>query len=110
MCSSDLGLFVGLASLTIDIGQAAELTNIGTLAAFMIVCAGVMFLRKQKPDVVRPFMCPLVPLVPIAGIISCLVLMLSLPIVTWIRFFVWMGLGVAVYIAWGLWRTKKGEL
>ena len=104
------GLFVGLASLTIDIGQAAELTNIGTLAAFMIVCAGVMFLRKQKPAVVRPFMCPLVPLVPLAGIISCLVLMLSLPIVTWIRFFVWMGLGVAVYIAWGLWRTKKGEL
>jgi len=95
------GVLVGLAALFIDIGEAAELTNIGTLAAFIIVCAGVPFLRKSSPGTVRPFKCPLVPLVPWLGIISCFILMLSLPIVTWIRFFVWMGVGAAIYFLYG---------
>jgi APA family basic amino acid/polyamine antiporter len=96
------GLFVGLSSLMVDIGQAAELTNIGTLAAFIIVCAGVIFLRRQSPELERPFACPFVPLVPILGILSCFLLMLSLPVVTWVRFFVWMALGLLVYLLWGM--------
>ncbi|MFA6212873.1 MAG: amino acid permease [Candidatus Obscuribacterales bacterium] len=100
------GLFVGLSALFVDIGQAAELTNIGTLAAFIIVCAGVLFLRKSSPDTNRPFKCPLVPIVPWAGIISCFILMLSLPIATWIRFIVWMGVGFALYFAYGYRKAK----
>jgi len=95
------GLFVGLSALCVDIGQAAELTNIGTLAAFIIVCAGVLFLRKSSPNTNRPFKCPLVPLVPWAGIISCFILMLSLPVATWIRFVVWMAVGFAIYFGYG---------
>lgn len=95
------GVIVGVSCLCIDIGQAAELTNIGTLAAFIIVCAGVMMLRKTEPDRVRPFRCPMIPLVPILGIISCFILMLSLPLITWLRFFVWMGVGAAIYFAYG---------
>lgn len=95
------GVVVGLAAMFVDIGQAAELTNIGTLAAFIIVCAGVTVLRKTDSERVRPFRCPLVPLVPALGIISCFILMLSLPIITWLRFFVWMAIGMAIYFAYG---------
>lgn len=101
------GLLVGLASLFVDIGDASELTNIGTLAAFIIVCFGVIFLRKAKPDTVRPFKCPLVPLVPICGIVFCFILMLSLPVITWIRFIVWMAIGFAIYFAYGYRRTSQ---
>ncbi len=103
------GIFVGLAAMFIDIGQAAELTNIGTLAAFIIVCAGVLFLRKSSPNTVRPFMCPLVPLVPVLGIISCFILMLSLPVVTWIRFFVWMAVGAMIYFAYGFRHSDEAN-
>ena len=87
--------------MVVDIGQAAELTNIGTLAAFIIVCAGVIFLRKSNPQMPRPFRCPASPLVPLAGIVSCFLLMLSLPVVTWIRFVVWMAVGFAIYFLYG---------
>ncbi|MBX9670219.1 MAG: amino acid permease [Candidatus Obscuribacterales bacterium] len=95
------GVLVGVASLVIDIGQAAELTNIGTLAAFIIVCGGVILLRKTDKDRERPFKCPFVPLVPILGIVFCFILMLSLPVVTWIRFVVWMAAGALVYFLYG---------
>lgn len=83
--------------MNMDIGQAAELTNIGTLAAFALVCAGVIVLRKIEPHRMRPFKCPAVPLVPILGIVSCLALMLGLPVITWTRFAVWMLLGLIVF-------------
>lgn len=95
------GLIVGVSCLCIDIGQAAELTNIGTLAAFIIVCAGVTVLRKSDPDRHRPFRCPWVPIVPVLGIISCFILMLSLPIITWFRFVIWMAIGIAIYFCYG---------
>ncbi len=101
------GLLVGISSLLIDIGQAAELTNIGTLAAFIIVCAGVILLRKTEPDVHRPFKCPLVPLVPALGIASCFLLMLSLPVITWIRFVAWMALGFSIYFLYGFRKTTQ---
>lgn len=95
------GSLVALFAGTIDIGQAAELTNIGTLAAFILVCTGVMILRKTEPDKPRPFTCPLVPLVPVLGIVSCLALMCSLPIVTWVRFAVWMAIGLTIFAFYG---------
>lgn len=100
------GLFVGFAALFIDIGFAAELTNIGTLAAFIIVCGGVLILRRTDPDHVRPFKCPLVPLVPWLGIFSCFFLMLSLPINTWVRFVVWMAMGGLLYWYYGFRHSK----
>jgi APA family basic amino acid/polyamine antiporter len=101
------GVLVAVASMFCDIGQAAELTNIGTLAAFIIVCAGVTILRRTDPDRHRPFKCPLVPLVPTLGMVSCFVLMLSLPVITWIRFVVWMAVGVAIYAMYGYHNAGK---
>lgn len=95
------GVFVGVLALFIDIGQAAELTNIGTLAAFTIVCTGVIVLRHIDANRARPFRCPGVPVVPILGILSCLILMFSLPILTWFRFFGWMALGTVLYFSYG---------
>lgn len=95
------GAFVGIAAMLMDIGQAAELTNIGTLAAFVLVCGGVIMLRKSHPDMHRPFKCPFSPWMPIAGILSCFLLMLSLPVLTWIRFFVWMAVGMLIYFLYG---------
>jgi APA family basic amino acid/polyamine antiporter len=101
------GVIVAGSALFLDIGQAAELTNIGTLAAFMLVCGGVIALRKTDGERHRPFRCPLVPLVPLAGIASCFVLMLSLPIITWLRFFGWMAAGMAIYFGYGYRKVKE---
>ncbi len=95
------GLIVGGTSMVIDIGSAADLTNIGTLFAFILVCAGVMVMRRTSPDRKRPFRTPWVPLVPLCGIVSCLLLMLSLPVLTWIRFFVWLVIGLTIYFLYG---------
>jgi basic amino acid/polyamine antiporter, APA family len=96
------GLAVGCLAANMDIGQAAELTNIGTLAAFVMVCAGVIMLRRLEPDRVRPFRTPWVPALPIAGMLACALLMISLPIVTWLRFIAWMGLGLVIYMIYGV--------
>ena len=85
-----------IAGLT-PIGQVAELVNIGTLAAFLLVCIGVVLLRHSHPDVPRPFRTPLMPFVPLAGAASCLYLMAQLPVVTWLRFVGWLAVGLAVY-------------
>ncbi len=95
------GAFVGFAAMMMDIGQAAELTNIGTLAAFILVCGGVIVLRKTHPETARPFKCPLTPWLPIAGILACSLLMLSLPLLTWFRFFIWMAIGMLIYFGYG---------
>lgn len=103
------GVAVGVAALFLDIGQAAELTNIGTLAAFILVCGGVLVLRRLEPDRERHFRCPLVPHVPIAGIIACFLLMLSLPVITWGRFVIWMAAGMIVYFSYGYKRAKASD-
>lgn len=100
------GVFVGVSALFIDIGQAAELCNIGTLAAFILVCGGVLVLRRTHPDQHRPFKCPGSPVLPTLGILSCIGLMLSLPVITWIRFVVWMGVGMLIYFGYGI-RNKQ---
>ncbi|HKS22073.1 MAG TPA: amino acid permease [Thermoanaerobaculia bacterium] len=77
------------------------LTNIGTLFAFVIVCAAVLIMRKRYPDAERPFRCPWVPFVPIMGVLTCLLLMFSLPAANWFRLFVWMALGLIIYFVYG---------
>src|SRR6202171_851662 len=90
------GIAVGITAALLPIQEIAELTNIGTLFAFVLVCAGVWILRRIEPDLKRPFRTPLVPLVPVLGVIFCVYLMASLPFVTWIRFFVWLAFGLGV--------------
>ena len=74
-----------------NIGELADLTNIGTLFAFILVCLGVNVLRRVNPERPRPFRVPFVPIFPLLGVFMCLALMLSLPVMTWIRFVVWLG-------------------
>ncbi|HUB05991.1 MAG TPA: amino acid permease [Myxococcales bacterium] len=95
------GAIVGIPALFTDIGWAADLTNIGTFFAFVLVCGGVIALRRTAPDRPRPFRCPWVPFFPALGILMCLTLMMSLPVLTWIRFFVWMAAGLLVYVLYG---------
>ena len=78
-----------------------DLTNIGTLFAFVLVSAAVIFLRRSEPDRPRPFRVPWVPITPIISIVACLYLMLQLPRITWIRFGIWLLLGLVVYFLYG---------
>ena len=86
---------------TIPIGILGQLVNIGTLLAFIIVCAGVWILRKRRPDLPRPFKTPLVPLVPILGIVVSLLLMAALPLDTWLRLVIWLAVGMVIYFGYG---------
>jgi len=79
----------------------AELVNIGTLLAFVIVCAAVLIMRRTNPDAERPFRAPFVPAVPILGVLCCLVLMFSLPPENWLRLFVWLAVGFFIYFGYG---------
>jgi APA family basic amino acid/polyamine antiporter len=92
-------IMVAVAGFT-PIGQVAELVNIGTLAAFLLVCIGVVSLRYTHPDLPRPFRTPASPLVPALGGLFCLYLMLSLPAVTWVRFGIWLAAGLVVYFVY----------
>ena len=93
----------------IDIGTAAELCNIGTLFAFSIVCGGIVVLRVIHPELQRPFRCPLVPLIPLLGISFCVSLMLSLPKITWIRFAVWLLIGLFIYFFYGIKHSRMSR-
>jgi basic amino acid/polyamine antiporter, APA family len=110
-----IGLFVAILAGALPIDALLHLTNIGTLFAFVIVCAAVLVMRKTNPNAVRPFRCPLVPIVPILGILSCLMLMFSLPFANWIRLFIWLALGMVIYLGYGMrhsivGREIRGEL
>lgn len=95
------GFFVALMAAFLPLRILAELTNIGTLLAFVIVCAAVLIMRRTNPNAERPFRAPFVPFVPIMGILSCLLLMFSLPVENWWRLFIWLGLGFLIYFAYG---------
>ncbi len=100
------GLVVGLPAGFVDIGEAADLSNIGTLFAFLLVSLGVIFLRKTQPDRPRAFRVPFVPLFPIIAVVLCLGLMSGLLVVTWLRFFGWLALGLVIYF---LYSRKHSE-
>ncbi len=100
------GLVVGGVAMFTDIGSLADLTNIGTLFAFALVCIGVIVLRRTDKDRPRPFRVPFVPLFPILGVLFCVALMLSLPIETWVRFFVWLALGLLIYFFYGAGHSR----
>ncbi len=88
------------------IGILGELVSIGTLLAFVIVCAGIIVLRKTNPDIKRPFKTPLVPLFPILGILICGLQMYALPNDTWFRLIIWMAIGVVIYFAYSIKHSK----
>ncbi|MEO8257125.1 MAG: amino acid permease [Acidobacteriota bacterium] len=96
-----IGVFVAFLTGFLPIDALLHLTNIGTLFAFVIVCAAVLIMRRTHPDAERPFRAPLYPLVPILGILSCLMLMFSLPVENWYRLIGWMALGFLIYFTYG---------
>src|SRR5438105_4168680 len=99
------GFVVGIPAGILDIGTLGDLTNIGTLFAFVVVSAAVIILRRKQPDYPRGFRVPLVPFLPLLSMACCLVLMLSLPVETWIRFVVWLAIGLAIYFLYSRKRT-----
>ncbi len=96
-----VGVFVAFLPAILPIGILNEMTSIGTLLAFVIVCAGVWVLRVRRPDLHRPFKTPLVPVVPILGILASLALMVFLPLATWIRLVIWLIVGMVIYLTYG---------
>jgi APA family basic amino acid/polyamine antiporter len=100
------GILVALGSLVMDENEIYDLTNIGTLSAFAIVCIGVLVLRRTDPGRRRPFRVPGLPIVSIAGAGACLYVMLGLPGSAWERFGVWMALGLAVYFLYGFRHSR----
>jgi APA family basic amino acid/polyamine antiporter len=103
-------ILTGVISATVagfvPINILGELVSIGTLLAFVIVCIGIIILRKKRPDLPRPFKTPLVPLIPILGALICFAQMASLPGDTWLRLIVWMGLGLVIYFFYGRHRVR----
>jgi APA family basic amino acid/polyamine antiporter len=100
------GLFVASFAAFANIAEVVDLTNIGTLFAFVLVSAGVLVLRRLEPDRVRPFRAPWVPFTPIASILACLYLMLQLPRLTWIRFGIWLAIGLVIYLLYGIRNSR----
>lgn len=104
-----VGIFVAAAAGLLPITALLNLTNIGTLFAFIIVCSAVLVMRKVNPGANRPFRCPMVPFVPLAGIILGLLLMLSLPYENWWRLIVWLVIGFVIYFLYGIKHSKLRE-
>ncbi len=100
------GLFVAVASSFASLDEMADLCNIGTLSAFIIVCAGIIVLRRRDPLRPRAFKTPWVPFVPALGLLACLYLMTGLPVSAWIRFAVWLVIGLGLYYAYGYTHSK----
>jgi len=100
-----IGVFVATMTGFLPIDALLHLANIGTLFAFLIVCAAVLIMRRTNPDAKRPFRAPFYPFVPILGIASCLMLMFSLPVANWYRLIAWMGLGLVIYFSYGYKRS-----
>jgi basic amino acid/polyamine antiporter, APA family len=100
-------VFAGALAGFVPMSLLADMTSIGTLLAFVIVCAGVLVLRRTRPDLPRPYRTPLVPLVPILGILVCAALMLSLGPENWWRLILWLVLGLAIYLGYGRRRRHR---
>ncbi|HEX6104569.1 MAG TPA: amino acid permease [Gemmatimonadales bacterium] len=103
------GLFVATFAAFANIAEVVDLTNIGTLFAFALVSAGVIVLRRLEPDRPRPFRAPWVPFTPLISIVACVYLMLQLPTITWIRFGLWLLLGLVIYFIYGMRNSRLGR-
>ena len=86
-----------------------EMVNVGTLFAFLLVSAGVVVLRRTRPDLPRGFRAPLVPALPIASVCACIWLMVNLTVVTWVRFAAWMAVGVVIYVGYGRRKSSLAD-
>jgi basic amino acid/polyamine antiporter, APA family len=102
-------LFVSVFAAFVPARVVGEMTSIGTLFAFILVCIGVWVMRNKMPDLPRAFKTPLVPLVPILGIVVCLFMMVFLPMDTWIRLLVWMLIGLDIYLVYGAKNSHLGN-
>ena len=100
------GVIVGVPAGLLDIGTFSDLSNIGTLFAFVLVSIGVLILRYKQPERRRSFRCPGGPVLPVLSVFFCILLMAGLPIMTWLRFFVWLAIGLAIYF---LYSRKRSE-
>lgn len=101
-----MAVFVSLFAAFVPGHVVGEMTSIGTLLAFILVCVGVIVLRRTMPDAPRAFRTPLVPLIPILGILTCLFMMVFLPADTWIRLLVWMGLGMIIFFGYSIRNSR----
>lgn len=101
-----LGVVTALAAGALPIGELAELVNIGTLSAFIVICASILLLRHRQPELPRTFRTPWVPFTPLVGIGFSIWLVSQLPWITWERFLIWMALGLVVYFSYGIRRSK----
>ncbi|MHA6624772.1 amino acid permease [Pseudonocardia sichuanensis] len=104
-----IGVVVAIVATFFPAGTLEEMVNIGTLFAFVLVSIGVVVLRRTRPDLPRAFRTPLVPLVPILAVLACVWLMINLSVETWLRFVVWMAVGVVVYFAYGRSHSVLGR-
>jgi APA family basic amino acid/polyamine antiporter len=104
-----LFLFVSVFAAFVPGDTVGDMTSIGTLFAFVLVCAGIIIMRKTDPDTPRPFKTPLVPLVPILGILVCAAMIYGLGVENWIRLFVWLGIGFVVYFGYSIKNSKLNK-
>ncbi|MDQ0519650.1 APA family basic amino acid/polyamine antiporter [Methylobacterium gregans] len=102
-------VFTGALGGFLPITQLGHMTSIGTLLAFVLVCVGVMILRRTQPDAPRAYRTPLVPLVPILGILTCFAMMVSLDGETWLRLVIWLAIGMAIYFGWSRRHSRIGR-
>jgi len=100
------GVVMALMAACLPIGVLGELVSMGTLLTFVIVCAGVIILRRTRPELPRPFRTPWSPVVPMLGMLTCGYLMSGLPGDTWLRLIAYLALGTAVYLAYGRTHSK----
>ncbi len=103
------GIIMALIAGFVPLGELAELVNIGTLAAFVLVCFGVIVLRITQPNLKRPFRSPFSPLFPVLGMLSCGALMAFLPSITWLRFIIWLIIGLIVYFVYSMENSKLAK-
>ncbi len=104
------GVVVALGAAFAPIGVVLELTNIGTLFAFVLVALGIIVLRRTDPDRPRPFRTPWVPFLPLVSVVFCLYLMVNLPALTWLRFGLWMLIGGTIYFMYGIRHSRVRRL
>ena len=104
-----VAVVIAATASVFPINKLEEMVNVGTLFAFVVVAAGVIVLRRTRPDLPRGFKVPLMPILPIAAIVACLWLMLNLSALTWIRFLIWMVIGVAVYFLYSQRHSMVGK-